>query len=85
MMNTDKKYTCPICGYPELDEPPYLETGEALYEICPCCNIQYGYTDLGGAFAQLRDEWIEEGCPWRGIEEHKPSGWNAKEQLRRFE
>lgn len=30
-----KYYICPICGYENLEEPPYDEIGEPSYKICP--------------------------------------------------
>ena len=44
------KFTCPVCDYPDLLEEPFH-----TYEICPQCNIEFGYDDAG------RDE---DGKPW---------------------
>lgn len=38
-------YTCPVCNYNELDEPPYNTHGYGSDEICPCCVFQFGYDD----------------------------------------
>lgn len=39
----NKKYICPICGYDNLDEPPYDELGSyGSYEICSCCGHEFG-------------------------------------------
>lgn len=40
------KYTCPVCGWPELDEPPYDDTGWGSFEICSCCGIEFGYDQV---------------------------------------
>lgn len=36
-------YTCPICGYDKLNEPPFDQNGEGSFEICPSCNNEFGY------------------------------------------
>ena len=42
----EMKFTCPVCGYPELEEPPRSpRTGGGSYEICPSCGFQFGVTD----------------------------------------
>jgi hypothetical protein len=38
-------FSCPICGYDRLDEPPYDENGNSSFDICPCCGIEFGYED----------------------------------------
>lgn len=73
-----KTYNCPICGYDGLDEPPYeLASNASSYDICPCCNFEYGYSedhevDLGYivtpvemrevTFQLYRKQWIEKGA-----------------------
>lgn len=56
-------YDCPVCGYPDLEEPPYNEEGYGSFEICPNCGFQFGYDD-GGKFNterihQYRHRWLE--------------------------
>lgn len=69
-------YTCPVCGYDRLDEPP------KDWAICPCCGTQFNYSDSGRSHKALRDDWIKDGCKWRGRPEWRPPGWNAQEQLK---
>lgn len=76
------RFTCPVCGFPDLDEPAHDSTGAASFDICPCCFIQFGYEDAGTSHAELRADWIAAGKPWRGASP-KPPGWDADEQLRR--
>lgn len=75
----ETKNTCPVCGYPHLEEPPYDEYGYPTYEICSCCGFEYGVTDddKGYTFESYRQEWIEKGYPFFG-EDDKPDGWDAK-------
>jgi rubredoxin len=38
----DERWTCPVCGYPALHEPPRSPEGHPSYEICPSCIFEYG-------------------------------------------
>ena len=77
-------YTCPICGFDKLDEPPYSPSGDGLFEICPCCGFQYGVTDdnQGISFHEWRETWIEQGMPWDQGSSNPPPGWDPQQQLR---
>ena len=71
-------YTCPICGFDQLDQPPYdPETGNESHDICSSCGFEYGYTDDGAASGKYpldwtremiikdyREQWIESGMKW---------------------
>lgn len=74
------KYTCPVCGFPELDFDPVRDR----QEICWCCSIQFGYDDFNRSHEELRQEWINNGCVWWCKREGPPEGWNAQEQLARL-
>ncbi|MCB1215194.1 MAG: hypothetical protein KDK66_06940 [Deltaproteobacteria bacterium] len=76
------EYTCPICGYPNLEENPRSEADGPSYEICPCCAFEFGYDDddQGYTYDQWREEWISAGMPWRGSKEI-PQNWDPKKQL----
>jgi hypothetical protein len=37
-------WCCPVCGSPELEEPPYLEDGAPSFDICSC-GFEFGYDD----------------------------------------
>lgn len=78
-----KKYICHVCGYAELDEAPWGETGKIpSHNICDCCGIQYGYEDCTNeAIRQYRQNWIESGGEWFD-ETKKPDNWSITEQLR---
>ena len=79
-----QSYICPVCGFPNLTEPPHYADGGASDEICPSCGFQFGYDDddQGITFEEWRRSWIERGMPWtsRGIA--RPVDWDAKAQLR---
>ena len=54
-----ESFVCPACGYPDLTEPPWSESGGS-FEICPSCGIQFGYTDAaGGDIERRRRIWAE--------------------------
>jgi len=58
-------HTCPVCGYPELDEPPRSSSGGGSDEICPSCGFQFGLDDEDGGigYATWRERWIAAGMP----------------------
>lgn len=80
-------YTCPVCGFDQLDEPAYTAAGEGLFEICPSCGFQFGVTDddLGIGFHEWRQAWIVKGMPWSSKGRPAPAEWDPQEQLRRLE
>lgn len=78
-------YRCPVCGFDELDEPPYDEYGDASFDICPCCGVEFGYHDATTTHAQLRDNWIKNGCPWTSTVDTPPADWNPYDQLQRLQ
>src|SRR3954454_23354100 len=76
-------YTCPVCGFPGLTEPPMSRSGGGSYEICPSCGFQFGVDDedRGETYAGWRERWIAEGMPWRSASP-APAGWDPRAQLR---
>jgi hypothetical protein len=78
------KHTCPVCGYPDLFDPPRTpKSGGGSYEICRSCGFQFGVTDDDSkiTYDQWRKQWIEKGMIWRSNATKPPSGWNPKKQL----
>lgn len=76
-------YRCPVCGYPELTEPPYSESGGS-YEICYSCGFEFGVTDDDRGFSHeaWRQRWVERGMQWDGIGiDQPPAGWDPYLQL----
>jgi hypothetical protein len=77
-------YTCPVCGYPGLDEPPRSASGGGSYEICPSCGFEFGVSDddLGFTYDEWRKRWIDSGMPWDSADiEPVPDGWDPRKQL----
>lgn len=77
------KNICPVCGYPDLEEPPYDEHGCSSFEICPSCGVEFGYDDSTTDHEALRERWVADGMKWHGVAKPQPSDWNPKEQLKR--
>jgi hypothetical protein len=83
----NQTYTCPVCGFDQLDDPPVDEDGDGLFEICPSCGFQFGVTDddKGFTYESWRSRWVGKGMPWdsEGIEP-PPEGWDPKRQLEKL-
>lgn len=77
-------YTCPVCGYPALEEPPRSRSGGGSYEICSSCGFQFGVTDddQGFTYEQWRERWRKQGMPWDKNASAPPPGWDPVDQLR---
>ena len=74
-------FTCPVCGYPNLDEPPVDNYGCSTYSICPCCGVEFGYDDSSRSHGELRREWVAKGAVWFSKDSAPPDGWDAIKQL----
>lgn len=77
-------YTCPICGYLGLFEPPRDSRGHGSYENCACCGFEFGWTDEDQGFTdeQWRARWIAAGMPWDDGDSAPPRDWDPVAQLR---
>ena len=78
--------TCPVCGWPELREPPRGKSGGGSYEICPSCGFEFGVSDddRGHTHAAWRERWQDGGMKWAGKGRPAPQGWNPAHQLARL-
>ena len=78
-------YTCPICAYPGLNNPPHSKEGGGSYENCPSCGFEFGFhdDDRGISYETWRSEWIQKGMPWSSHDIPRPPGWNPRDQLRK--
>ena len=82
MPKNAETYTCPVCGYPGLDSPPYRD-GLAFWDICPSCGTEFGNNDANRTHEQLREAWIAKGMPWWSTSprDPRPEGWDPAAQL----
>jgi hypothetical protein len=71
----DLMFSCPVCLYSEMPDPP------RDYHICPCCGTEFGNDDADCTYDQLRDRWIRAGAPW--FFGSPPYGWSPQAQLLR--
>jgi hypothetical protein len=82
-MPNRSSFSCPVCGFPELTDPPYDEKGCASFDICPSCGTEFGNEDAKRSHADLRHSWLTAGAPWWSKARKPPMGWDAREQLRK--
>ena len=79
------KHLCPVCGFPNLTEPPRAKNGGASFEICPSCGFQFGVSDDDKkiSHAQWRTKWRQAGMKWSS-QQPAPKGWDAAAQLKKI-
>jgi hypothetical protein len=79
-------HICPVCGYPDLDEPAYKENGFGSFDICSSCGYQFEVTDMdeGITHEQWRRRWIEGGMKWWSPGS-VPLNWNPEQQLKNLD
>ena len=77
-----EKYTCPVCGFPNLDEPPWDPvTKSPSFDICPCCGFEFGYDNATPtAMKKYRLNWVKTGARWF-LPNLKPPDWSLRQQL----
>jgi len=75
------RFSCPVCGFPSLEEPHVDPTGSPTYSICPCCGVHFGADDVDKTHLELRREWIAAGAQWWSQNERAPADWDAHQQL----
>jgi NAD(P)-dependent dehydrogenase (short-subunit alcohol dehydrogenase family) len=70
-------FICPVCGFPELTDPPRSLSGGGSCEICPSCGFQHGVDDddAGRSHADWRDEWRRLGMKWASSGQSQPKNW----------
>lgn len=68
------EYKCPVCFY-DLDYAP------SDFNICPSCGTEFGYSDSGRSFEELRAEWLRLGAKWSSSVVEKAQNWNPIQQL----
>jgi rubredoxin len=84
----EDRFLCPVCGYPNLSEPPW-SNGSPSDEICPSCGTHFGYDDAAGGdaakreeiYRRRRDEWRSAGSRWFSVGRPPPPGWDPESQL----
>jgi hypothetical protein len=69
-----KKPICPVCGY-------FLEFPPSDFNICPSCGTEFGYSDSGHSYDELRWNWFRHGAAWSSTVDKRPKGWDPLFQL----
>lgn len=84
-MEALKRHECPVCGFPDLTEPPRSRSGGGSYEICPSCGFQFGVSDddAGLSHAAWREQWRAGGMRWSSRGRIPPRDWDPAAQLAR--
>lgn len=70
-----KYYTCPVCGYSAMPDPP------KDFNICPCCGTEFEYHDARRSHEELRQEWLRQGARWFSEATPPPEWWDPYRQL----
>jgi len=80
-------FTCPVCGFPELNDPPWSDEGPSQ-ETCPSCGTRFGMDDRADGIDEARDVlhealrlgWITGGMAWQSTRP-KPEAWDPVRQV----
>ncbi len=79
------KNICPVCGFDELEEPPYSPGGVGSEDICESCGFQFETLmedeEDGSLFNKWRAQWISGGMKWYIKNIKQPDDWDPKRQL----
>jgi hypothetical protein len=81
-MQSDDRFSCPVCGFDGLTDPAYGIAGNASFDICPSCGTEFGYDDAKTSHQELRKLWVTSGALWYSRTTNPPPNWNAEAQLR---
>lgn len=60
-MHNKMLHICRVCGYCDEELFPWGEDGETpTFEICPCCNVEFGYEDAQiTSIIRYREKWMK--------------------------
>lgn len=75
---------CPVCGFEYLDEKVLdNETWKDFYtyEICPCCDTEFGFDNCNCSYSDLRIKWFKGGAKFN-YNNDMPENWNLENQLK---
>ncbi|MBK9274158.1 MAG: hypothetical protein IPM49_06430 [Flavobacteriales bacterium] len=73
---------CPVCGYDNLEQPPFSSSGFPTYETCSCCGFEFGFTDESEkwTYEAYRERWIQEGCFFKYAPD-RPKNWSVEQAM----
>lgn len=78
-----KTFVCPVCGWPELANPPFREPLWSDQDDCPCCGFEMEVDSeiKGWSYENYRAQWILDGMPWWSPTSGPPRGLDKESQL----
>ena len=76
------EHYCKVCGL-YIETPPWGKDGNCpTHEICPCCNVEFGYEDYTIESAKrFREKWMNQGANWSEQSE-RPKNWDKEGQFK---
>lgn len=80
----NERFICPVCGFDGLEEKALdNETWKDYYtyEVCPCCDTEFGFDNYKFSYSTLRTNWFKNGASFKYLED-KPEDWNLENQLK---
>jgi hypothetical protein len=84
-----RHYSCPVCGFGGLWDPPVLAVALPSYTFCPCCIFAWESPESSTEenYATHRRQWILDGCRFwfdglQGTQPEPPEPWNPGDQLK---
>lgn len=76
-----KEYICRTCGL-EYQTPTWEDEGSASYDICNCCEVEFGIQDnTYKGVLEYRKKWLDSGALWADSK-MKPKEWDLEKQLK---
>lgn len=80
LIHNKNERICRVCGLKYDNNEVRDEFGEATFNICNCCGVEFGYEDINIKYQnywinELKEEWFSK--------KYKPNNWDIFEQLRR--
>lgn len=84
-MRSSRNHFCRVCGFDSMDLPWGSDGRSPIFEICPCCGVEWGYGDATTrATARFRRAWLDRGAPW--MDPRVPhDGLSTRARLNRIE
>jgi len=81
-MNNNAEKICRVCGLEYNDNDVRDEFGEATFNICDCCGVEFGYEDINiKTILKYRYYWLNELKGRWFSPKDKPNEWNINKQL----
>lgn len=77
-----KDHCCRVCGAYYPGYYPWGKDGQTpLFDICQCCNVEFGYEDIDEKnLEEFRAKWIAAGPVWHDAKT-RPENWDPAKQL----